>query len=199
MRRLAPLALALACLGCSSTRQVDTHNDAEITVSFDWRDFDLAATDMAQSLLASPRLADATEEKPLVLAVGRLTNDTCQHLDMDLVAAKLGEALLASGRFDLSAVFADRESNRDASVSEARTVRGNAEFDQRTVQAAGQLKAPDLSLSGKITQRNVRRDNGGLRVEYLLTLTVTRLATGSSVWQHSANTVKSVADGMPVW
>jgi len=199
MRRLAPLALALACLGCSSTRQVDTHNDAEITVSFDWRDFDLAAADMAQSLLASPRLADATEEKPLVLAVGRLTNDTCQHLDMDLVAAKLGEALLASGRFDLSAVFADRESNRDASVSEARTVRGNAEFDQRTVQAVGQLKAPDLSLSGKITQRNVRRDNGGLRVEYLLTLTVTRLATGSSVWQHSANTVKSVADGMPVW
>ncbi len=192
------LALGL-CLGCvSATKRVDTRNDAEVTVSFDYRDLDGAAARLAESLLASPRLGDAKGKVPVV-ALGRVVNDTCQHLDTDLITAKIGEALLASGRFAVSAVFAGSASGRDATVSDARAVRGNAEFDAATVQRKGQLKAPDLALSGKLTQRNVRRDDGGLRIEYFLTLRATRLSDGTAVWQGSSQTVKAVADGMPVW
>lgn len=192
------LALGL-CLGCvSATERVDTRNDAEVTVSFDYRDLDGAAARLAESLLASPRLGDAKGKVPVV-ALGRVVNDTCQHLDTDLITAKIGEALLASGRFAISAVFAGSASGRDATVSDARAVRGNAEFDAATVQRKGQLKAPDLALSGKLTQRNVRRDDGGLRIEYFLTLRATRLSDGTAVWQGSSQTIKAVADGMPVW
>ena len=98
----------------------------------------------------------------------------------------------------LSALFGGAGTDR-ATVSAARTVRGNAEFDAATIQRKGQLKAPDLAITGKLTQRNVRRDNGGTRIEYFLTLKATRLADGVALWQDSRQTVKAVAKGMPTW
>lgn len=199
MRPFALLALPLLCLGCAAaTERVDTHNDTEVTVSFDYRDIDGAVAKLAQGLLASPRLPKEGTSVPVV-AMGRVVNDTCQHLDTALITTKLEEALLASGRFAVSAVFAGQASGRDATVADARRVRGNAEFDAATVQRKGRLKAPDLALSGKLTQRNVRRDDGGLRIEYFLSLRATRLSDGTAVWQGSSQTVKAVADGMPVW
>ncbi len=193
-RAWAILALGL-CAGCASTELVDTQNDAETTVSYDWRDLGAAADEMARSLIASPRLGGSAA-RPAVVAIGRVTNDTCQHLDPALLTGRLADALSASDRFVVSAAFG---ATADAAVAGARAVRGNAAFDAASVQALGTLRAPDLSLSGKLTQRNVRRDNGGLRVEYFLTLKATRLSDGVVVWQDSCQTVKAVANGMPAW
>lgn len=195
--RLAGGALlaALLCVGCAGTTLVDTANDAETTVSYDWRDLEGAAAAMARSLLASPRLP-GTAKRPAVIALGPVTNDTCQHLDPALLTGRLAESLLASGRFEVSALFGDAH---DATLADARAARGNAEFDQATIQRKGTLRAPELSLTGKLTQRNVRRDNGGTRIEYFLTLKATRLADGVTLWQETRQTVKAVGPGMPVW
>lgn len=193
------LPVAACCAGCvASTQRVDTQQDAEVTVSYDFHDIDQAVAELSQSLLQSARLG-GTEATPKVVTIGRVTNDTCQHLEMDLITQRLGEALMATGRFELTSAVADKASNQDAMVATARTLRGNAEFSQTTVPGQGQLKAPELSLTGKLTQRNVRRDNGGLRVEYFLLLQATRLSDGVVVWQKTIQTVKAVADGMPVW
>lgn len=195
--RLAGGALlaALLCVGCAGTTLVDTANDAETTVSYDWRDLEGAAAAMARSLLASPRLP-GTAKRPAVIALGPVVNDTCQHLDPALLTGRLAESLLASGRFEVSALFGDA---RDATALAARAARGNAEFDHATIQRKGTLRAPELSLTGKLTQRNVRRDNGGTRIEYFLTLKATRLADGVTLWQETRQTVKAVGPGMPVW
>lgn len=195
--RLAGGALlaALLCVGCTGTTLVDTANDAETTVSYDWRDLEGAAAAMARSLLASPRLP-GTAKRPAVIALGPVTNDTCQHLDPALLTGRLAESLLASGRFEVSALFGDAH---DATLADARAARGNAEFDAATIQRKGTLRAPELSLTGKLTQRNVRRDNGGTRIEYFLTLKATRLADGVTLWQETRQTVKAVGPGMPVW
>ena len=191
------LALGL-CLGCASTERVDTDNDTEVTVSFDYRDIEGAVAQLVASLLESPRLAPQGDQLAVV-AIGRVTNDTCQHLDTDLITLRLSEALMATDRFTLTSVFADKASGRDTMVSDARTARGNAEFNQSTTQKQGQLVAPDFSLTGKLSQRNVRRDDGGLRVEYFLTLKATRIRDGLTLWQSNVQRVKAVADGMPVW
>lgn len=199
MPRFVPaLALALLLAGCvSTTERVDPAADAEVTVSFDWRDLDAATAHMAQSLLGGARVAaEATEAKPALVALGPVVNDTCQHLDPTLLTERLGETLLASGRFEISALFG---ATRDATVADVRAVRGNAEFDAATLQAKGGLRAPTHALTGKLTQRNLRRDNGGLRIEYFLTLRLARLADGTVVWQDSCQVVKAVAAGMPVW
>ena len=182
MARVWPILALCLCVGCaSSTTQVDTQNDTETTVSFDWRDLDGAASQLSQSAL---------------VVFGRVDNDTCQHLDPDLITQKIAEALLLSERFQVSATFG---ATRDDTIADVRAVRGNDEFDASTLQAKGNLRAPDLSLTGKLTQRNVRRDNGGLRIEYFLTLKATRLSDGVTIWQDSCQVVKAVAEGMPVW
>ena len=190
--------LGVLCAGCASTEQVDPARDRETTVSFDYRDLQGAAAELTEAFLESGRIG-GTAERPWVIAFGRMDNDTCQHLDLDALTGQLSEAFSSSDRFEISSTMAARASNRDQMVAEARTARGNAEFNQQTVQAEGQLKAPDLSITGKLTQRNVRRDNGGTRVEYFLALQATRLSDGVVVWQKSYQVIKSVARGMPVW
>lgn len=199
MRPFLWLPVAICCVGCTaSTQRVDTQQDAEVTVSYDFHDIDQAVAELSQSLLQSARLG-GTEASPKVIALGRVTNDTCQHLEMDLITQRLGEALMATGRYEITAAVADQASNRDTMIATARTLRSNAEFKQISLPGQGQLKAPEISLTGKLTQRNVRRDNGGLRVEYFLLLQATRLSDGAVVWQKTIQTVKAVADGMPVW
>ncbi len=197
--RVATVGLSLLlCWGCASTERVDVHNDTETTVSFDIHDIEAAAAMLSQSLLQARRIG-ATSEKPVLVAFGHVTNDTCQLFDTDVLLRRLEEALVTSDRFEVSAVFAGRASGRDDQISAARSVRGNAAFDAASIQQQGQLRVPDISISGKLTQRNVRRDNGGTRIEYFVTLKATRLADGVVVWQRSFQTVKAVAAGMPVW
>ncbi len=43
--------------------------------------------------------------------------------------------------------------------------------------------APDLSLSGKIIQRNVRVNSGTQQVEYYFQLTLTDINTGLAFWE----------------
>ena len=190
-RRATPLLLLLGALlvGCAShTERVDPTRSAETTVSFDARDIAAATDELVRSLLESPRVG-GTPEQPRVVAWGAVVNDTCQHLDSSALTGAITDALLESNRFLFSTAVAARSSDRDALSAEARAA----------APAAKRLRSPDLSLSGKLLQANVRRDNGGTRIEYLFTLRATDLATGTLLWQKNVQVVKAVAAGMPVW
>ncbi|MGN1324971.1 MAG: hypothetical protein ACI4YA_01295 [Candidatus Spyradenecus sp.] len=190
-RRVLPLLLLLcaALAGCAShTERVDPTRSAETTVSFDARDIAAATNELSRSFLASPRVG-GTPERPRVVTWGAVVNDTCQHLDSSALTGAITDALLESERFLFSTAVAARSSDRDALSAEARAA----------APAAQRLRSPDLSLSGKLLQANVRRDNGGTRIEYLFTLRATDLATGTLLWQKNVQVVKAVAAGMPVW
>ena len=42
---------------------------------------------------------------------------------------------------------------------------------------------PQFSLLGRLTQRNLRQDNGDIQIEYSLNLQLIELATGLEFWQ----------------
>ena len=63
-------------------------------------------------------------------------------------------------------------------VRDVRDSEKGDEFKQDTLQAKGQLIAPELSISGKIIQRNIRYDNNKQQVEYYFQLQLTSMATG---------------------
>ncbi|MCG8566856.1 MAG: penicillin-binding protein activator LpoB, partial [Desulfobacterales bacterium] len=65
----------------------------------------------------------------------------------------------------------------------ARKLRASDEFNQKTVAKKGRMIAPDLSLSGKIIQRNVRVDSSTQQVEYYFQLTLTHIETGLALWE----------------
>ena len=194
MRTPMPLLLAVALLaaGCvSRTVLVDTHNDTEIVAGLDYKDFEAAAAEATQAILSSAKVRALTPPgKVYVVAIGKVSDETALAIDTDLLTARVSEALLADERFTLSAVFADKASNRDETVSDARAVRGNDEFDAATIQKKGQPKAPDFSLTGKIVARDLRRDNGGRQYEYYFQLRLNDLASGTTVMAKETRIVK---------
>jgi PBP1b-binding outer membrane lipoprotein LpoB len=70
------------------------------------------------------------------------------------------------------------------SVREIRDSDHADEFNKDTLQAKGQLIAPELSISGKILQRNIRYSNDKQQVEYYFQLQMTNLTNGLTFWQN---------------
>ena len=65
---------------------------------------------------------------------------------------------------------------RDSEVGE--------EFQSDTLAGKKTLIAPEMSISGKILQRNIRYDSSRQQVEYYFQLRLTDLTTGLAYWQN---------------
>jgi PBP1b-binding outer membrane lipoprotein LpoB len=64
-----------------------------------------------------------------------------------------------------------------------RELNEDEDYNPRTTQKKGQLIAPDMSLSGKIIQRNITMDDGKQQVEYYFQLSLTELSSGLAWWE----------------
>jgi len=201
--------LSILITGCApKTVNIDVmHDDAKAVMALDYRDFDQAASGMIQSMLGSGAM-----KKPgggrYVVATGRIINDTMQRIDTDQLMAKIEEELLNSGQVVMTSVVGDarkpgavdemvlkaRRDIRDSGVSD--------EFDQKsleTVAGKGQLIAPELSISGKIFQRNLRYDKKRQQVEYYFQLKVTDMRTGLRFWQKETIIGKRGSNKSVAW
>ncbi|MFA5291630.1 MAG: penicillin-binding protein activator LpoB [Phycisphaerae bacterium] len=179
--------MVLFAAGCEDVQKIDTTNDTgKQVMGLDYRDFNQAASEMIQSLLKSGTLAKKDGGK-YVLTTGVITNDTMQRIDTDLLSAKIEEDLTKSGQVVMTSAIGGKDSNRDSMVNDIRDVRDSAkgdEFKQETLPGKGQLISPDLSLSGKIYQRDLRYDKKHQQVEYYFQLKITDLKTGLRFWQE---------------
>jgi uncharacterized protein (TIGR02722 family) len=203
------ISILITNLGCEQpTVNIDTvHDDAKPVMALDYRDFDQAASGMIQSMLGS-----GTMNKPgggrYVVATGRIINDTMQRIDTDQLMAKIEEELLNSGQVVMTSVVGDaskqgavdemvlktRQDIRDSGVSD--------EFEQETLETVagkGQLIAPELSISGKIFQRNLRYDKDRQQVEYYFQLKVTDMRTGLRFWQKETLIAKRGNNKSVAW
>jgi uncharacterized protein (TIGR02722 family) len=137
------------------------------------------------------------EGRRYVMAVSRVTNDTMQRIDTDQLIKKIRVALLRSGKvITTSAVGVDGA--EDEMVTRSRELRDSEEFDQSGVQRKGTLQAPDLSLSGKILQRNqkVKKEQ---QVEYYFQLALTDLTTGLAIWEGETPIIKRGPNSSVSW
>lgn len=180
----AILALSLVLMsGCADkTQRIDIHNDTgDQVMGLDYRDFNQAAGEAVQSMLKSGALNKKGGDR-YILAISRITNDTMQHIDTDQLVKKIRIELLGSGKVVVTTAVGINGAEDEMSAK-ARELRENDEFNQRTVQKKGQMVAPDMSLSGKILQRNIRMDDGKQQVEYYFMLSLTEIKTGLAWWE----------------
>lgn len=182
--KLACVALAsVALFSCKTpTTNIDVENDREGAVmGLDYRDFQRASAKLVDSMLETPALTKQGGGQ-YVMAVSSIKNDSLQRIDTDQLTKKIRSSLLKSGKVivttAVSANGAEDQMNFDA-----RKLRGNDEFDQSTVQKKGTLQAPDLSLSGRILQKNITLDDGRQQAEYYFQMTITNLKSGLAIWE----------------
>ena len=202
MKKLIPCALCLAlCAGCTETRVIDLNDQKEVStmqnvMELEYRDWTNTAEKMTDSMIASGALSTTT--KP-VIAVSNIINDTQQRFDTDILTKKIRTTLLKSGK----AQIATNYSGEDTTANAVRNQRNNDEYNASTISGKGNLIAPNMSLSGKMIQRNMKLQSGWFsandtRVEYYLQLTLTDLKTGLSVWEDEQPIIKE-GDHAPTW
>lgn len=180
----AVLALLAGCR--QPTVNIDTVNDpGKAVIALDYRDFDQAATAMVESLVQSGRLS-----KPgggvYVVTTGRILNDTMQRIDTDQLMAKIEQEMMNSGQVVMTSAVGGKGAT-DTMIDQMRQIRDSAaagEFAGQTLPEAGQLIAPELSIAGKILQRNIRYDRNTEQVEYYFQLQLTNLSNGLRMWQE---------------
>jgi len=182
---LAMITLFYAGLlfGCApATQNINMYNDSgDAVMALDYRDFQQAAGEAVNSMLQSGAL-NKQDGGRYVLAVSRIINDTMQRIDTDQLVKKIRVELLQSGKVVVTtAVSADGA--EDQMSMQTRELRKSDEFNQQTVAKKGQMIAPDMSLSGKIIQRNVRVSKAKQQVEYYFQLTLTDINSGLAFWE----------------
>lgn len=201
MKKMIPCAICLALCGCGETRVIDLQNEREVSsmqnvMELEYRDWTDTAETMTKSMLESKVF---TSHKNPVIAMGNIVNDTAQRFDTDILTKKIRTTLLKSGVAKIATNF----SGEDTVSNAVRNVRGNDEYDQSTIAGKGNLIAPNMSLSGKMLQRNLKLQSGWFsstdtRVEYYLQLTLTDLKTGLSIWEDEKPIIKE-GDHAPTW
>ena len=201
MKKIIPVALCLALTACGGTRVVDLNDEQEVSsmqhvMELEYRDWTNTAEKMTESMIASGALK--AEPKP-VIAIGNIVNDTTQRIDSDMLTKKIRTTLLKSGKAQIATNFTGEDTTSD----KVRTKRSDAEYNQSTIAQKGTLIAPNMSLSGKMLQRNLKLESGWFssvdtRVEYYLQLTLTDLKTGLSVWEDEQPIIKEGKDA-PTW
>ena len=199
MKKIILLTAASCVLlaACSSTKVVDLDDKSEVAgmsdvMELEYRDWGRTADKMVDSMLKSGSFAKI--DKP-VIAMGPMINDTMQRFDTDILVKKIRSQLVNSGHAQVATSFRNDKKAEDESTHNMRNQRDNAEYAASTVASKGTLVAPNMSLSGKMLQRNLKIDNGWFsnkdnRVEYYLQLTLTDLKTGLSVWEDERPIVK---------
>ena len=201
MKKLIPVALCLALTACGGTRVVDLNDEKDVAamqdvMELEYRDWTNTAEKMTESMIKSGAFKQV---KNPVIAMGNIVNDTQQRFDTDILTKKIRTTLLKSGTAQIATNF----SGEDSTTNKVRAQRNNAEYDQSTIANTGTLVAPNMSLSGKMLQRNLKLESGILssvdtRVEYYLQLTLTDLKTGLSVWEDEQPIIKEGTHA-PTW
>ncbi|MBO4745761.1 MAG: penicillin-binding protein activator LpoB [Alphaproteobacteria bacterium] len=205
MKKLLPIALCAVLCGCGETTVVDLDNSKEVAemqnvMELEYRDWTATAEKMTNSMLASGAFARI---KNPVIAIGEIQNDTMQRFDTDILIKKIRKTLVNSGRAQVTTGFRNNKSAEDETTHAVRNTRGNAEYDASTIAGTGTLVAPNMSLTGKMIQRNLKLQSGWFssvdtRVEYYLQLTLSDVKTGLSVWEDEQPIVKE-GDHAPTW
>lgn len=187
---LCSLMLVAGC--ATKTELIDMDNDAsDRAAGLEYRDFESAARSMVGDMIASGNL-----NKPgggrYVLIISRIANDTLQRIDVDQLSKKIRIELINSGKVAVSNM------EEDARVMQSRQLRQSREVNQATVAKRGALIAPELSLSGKITQREFIV-SGDKRIEYTFALSITSLDTGLTLWEGEKTIIKRADKNAITW
>lgn len=200
-KKLLACGVALSALliaGCGGGPEyVDASNSkAYASMGLDYHDIEKAASDSVQSLLSSAQVREISQGgKKRVVMISGVINDTMQTIDTDQLSRKITRDMRNSGKFVLTLA---QGAKTEKGIDMARSARDNDEFDQHTTIEKGNLKSAELSLSGKIVQKNTKVGSKQ-RIDYFFLLTLTNLKDGTVVWDDEVNIIKLGSNSSVTW
>jgi len=176
---------ALLGASCSTPAAYIDPNGNQMIVDVDQinlQEFAMAADNMVDSMIDSPVFKEI-EDRPVYLMIDKVTNNTSQRFDVDLLTKKIRVKLNKSGQVRTLLNFG---SAAEAEAPGARALNQEDEFLKKKDPAA--RKRPNLTLSGKILEDRARSGNIK-QASYIFQLSLTTL-DGEAIWEDEKTITK---------
>ena len=169
----AVAVIAVGFTGCTTATRRYAANETRQTVSgFSEEDINDTVSRAVQSVCSQDRIKLQAGANRAVMIVEDVKNDTMSRgRDAEALAEALGQSLREELTNGGKVIVYNREAAQYATVK----------------------VAPQYILRGRLTQRNMRQDDGDLQVEYNLNLTLIDLQTGLEFWQKRVHVGKLAA------
>jgi uncharacterized protein (TIGR02722 family) len=186
---LAALGAALVLSACgTSVKRIDTNSTVD--VSGHWNDTDarLVAEEMISDCLSRPWYSNAQSalgKNPTVI-VGKVKNQSSEHIATDVFVEQLQTALINSGKVDFVASKNERGDVRDERADQ------DTNASEETRKANGKEIGADFMLSGTINSI-VDQEGGQAVVFYQVNLKLLNMKTNQIVWNGPKKIKKLVS------
>jgi len=177
---LIVILVVFLLVGCGSpTKVTRIDENATTDLSGDWNDTDarLTAEEMVRDALSKPWREDFTGKKgtkPTVI-VGKVTNRSLEHIDVQTFVRQLERSLLNSGTVSFVAGGQERKQVREEIKDQAKNA------SDETMKGPGQETGADFMLTGNIS--SIVDQEGGETVKYYqINMELIELGTNQKVW-----------------
>jgi len=169
---MAAVAVVTAMTGCTTaTRRYADGEVREVVAGFSEADIQDTVARAYDSVCSQERIKLQPGSDRAIMIVRNVTNDTnSRGRDAGVLAEALGQSL------------------REKLTNGGKVV----VYNEEVAQYAAVKITPQYRLSGRLTERNLRQDNGDYQKEYNLNLTLVELATGLEFWQKRIHVGKLV-------
>jgi uncharacterized protein (TIGR02722 family) len=172
----APLAFLFS--GCETTEvtQVDPKANQVISANqISPQEWAQAADKLVSDLLSSGTLERAPE-KPAIMGISRIINNTQQQVDIDSLTKKIRVALNQSGKVITTTTLGLGGKVEDPLAKEA------AEYNAFMAGEKKATRMPYYTLSGKLLEDRIR-NSSNTQVTYTFQLSLTEVRSGLAVWE----------------
>jgi uncharacterized protein (TIGR02722 family) len=183
--RLTPLAVLLIAAACTPARRIDPNGTEVITSTsqIDIQDFNQAANTLVQSMAESGVFARSAN-KPAILGISRITNDTATQFDTDELIKKVRIALLQTGKVQVSTTEGLGGKPEDPMAKSTKDMR-----DFQSGQSNAMPRLTDFTLTAKILQNSVSAGDTK-QSSFIFQMSLTDTTSGNAVWEGEATVTK---------
>ena len=189
--------VALTTTACSTGTQVISRDESSeyVTATLSDNDFEFAAKEMLDDMLAYELSSPKPNGQPYVMMISDIKNDTMQRINTDDLTDYIKKELRRSGTVKTTSAFgADRSEN----IALSRELVGSSLVDQSTVQKNNTVKAFDLTLEGRISQKNSTVGNKKM-IEYIFSLNLIDMRDGTELWSDKKVITKLTDKDTQTW
>jgi|GEM_PF-1792666 len=189
--------LGLSTTACTTQTRVVSRAESQelVTATLSDNDFESAAKEMLDDMLANELSEPKAGGKPYVMMISDIQNDTMQRINTADLTDYIKKELRRSGRVKTTDAFGE---NRSKNIALSRQLGESSLVDKSTVKKNNTVKAFDLTLEGRIAQKNSTVGKNKM-IEYIFSLNLIDMSDGTELWSDKKVITKLTDKNTQTW
>lgn len=189
--------MGLTTAACTTQTKIVSRAESQelVTATLSDNDFETAAKEMLDDMLANELAEPKAGGKPYVMMISDIKNDTMQRINTADLTDYIKKELRRSGRVKTTDAFGE---NRSKNIAMSRELQESALVDKSTVKKNNTVKAFDLTLEGRIAQKNSTVGKNKM-IEYIFSLNLIDMADGTELWSDKKVITKLTDKNTQTW